>query len=162
MIILLSAVTCTDVRVNHLLQYAYFVSAAVDTHYTYTLISWSVLEKLAVGQLVSMLNYSLLWNLKVHYRVHKSMPMGSILSHMSLIHVLLPYILRSLLILSFYLILRHQCGLFPSGFLVRDVYIFLISSMRAAYPTHLISLDIFTPIFCKEYKLWISSLWNFR
>jgi hypothetical protein len=55
----------------------------------------------------------LLWNPKVHYRIHKRHPLVPILSQFNPGHILTTY-LRSILILSSYLQLNSPIGLFPS------------------------------------------------
>jgi hypothetical protein len=67
-------------------------------------------------------------NPKIHYRIHYSPPLVPILNHMSPVHTLLLY-LTSVLILSYHIHLGLSSGLLPSGFLVKTVYGFLISSM---------------------------------
>ena len=44
-----------------------------------------LLEKLIVPQVVSDISW-FLWNLKLHYQVHKLLPLFSVLSHTTLIH----------------------------------------------------------------------------
>jgi len=71
---------------------------------------------------------------------------------------LYPICSRSALVLS-----SHQCfslptDLFPSGFLIKILYTFHISPMCATCPFHFILDFISSVIFCKEYKLWCSSL----
>jgi hypothetical protein len=52
---------------------------------------------------------SILWNPKVHYRVHKSPPLAPILIQIAPVHTI-PSSLRSILILSI-----HLCIVLPSG-----------------------------------------------
>jgi hypothetical protein len=58
---------------------------------------------------------NILWNPKVHYRVHKSPTMVPILSQINPVHTT-PSYLRSILILSTHLRLGLPSDLFPSGF----------------------------------------------
>jgi hypothetical protein len=58
---------------------------------------------------------SILWNPKVHYRVHKSPPLVPILSQIDPIHTI-SFSLRSILIFFTHLRLGLPSGLFPPGF----------------------------------------------
>jgi hypothetical protein len=84
---------------------------------------------------------SILWNPKVHYRVHKSLPLVPILSQINPIHTI-PFYLRSIWILSTHLRLGLPSGLVPSGFPTNILYEFLFSLIRATRPAHLILLNL--------------------
>jgi len=57
----------------------------------------------------------LIWNPKIHYRVHRSPPLDPILSQVNLVHTFPPISLIPILILSSHLPIRLPSGLFPSG-----------------------------------------------
>jgi hypothetical protein len=69
----------------------------------------------------------LLWNECVHYRVHKSLPLVSVLGHMILVYTVISYVLdiHFNITLSFHLHLGLPSGLFPSGFSTKILYAFL-------------------------------------
>ena len=95
----------------------------------------------------------ILWNPKVHHRIHNCLPTASILSQLNPVHIPhIPLPWRSILILSSHLQLGLPSGLFPSGFPHQNpVYTSLIP-IRATCPTHLIFLDfIIWTIFCEQY-----------
>jgi len=69
--------------------------------------------------------------------------------------------LRSILIVSSHLHKGHPSDLLPSGFPTKILYGFLIATMRATCPIHIMFLDFITLIiFGEEHKLWRSSLLN--
>jgi hypothetical protein len=58
----------------------------------------------------------LLWNPKLHYRVHMSPPLDPILSHLNPLHNLMPIYVRSVLIVSSHLRQILSSSFFRSGF----------------------------------------------
>jgi hypothetical protein len=79
----------------------------------------------------------LVWEPKVHYRIHKSQPLVPNLSQLHPVHTFQPYFLRYILILSSHLRLGLPSGLFLSHFPTEVLYTFLISLMRATRPANL-------------------------
>jgi len=64
-------------------------------------------------------------------------------------------VLRPILILSFCLSLCLPSGLFPSRFYTKTLYAFLFATMHVTFPTHLIILNLITPIrFGEQYRSW--------
>jgi hypothetical protein len=105
----------------------------------------------------------LLWNPKVHYRVHKSPPLVPILNQMDLVHNFPNYFLRSRLIFYAHLRLRLPSGLFPSGFSDQN-FVYISHLSHACYTAALLTLFylIAPTIFGEECKLWNSSLFRDR
>jgi hypothetical protein len=102
-------------------------------------------------------NYPLLWNLKVHYCVHKCPALGHIPSLLNPAHILTPHCFKILLNSILHLCLGLSRCLFSSGSTTNIWYTFLNSpNMLHVHPTllHLIILIIFN----EEHKLRSSSL----
>jgi hypothetical protein len=108
----------------------------------------SIVEKLIFPQPV-MKFPRILWKLNIHYLAHNSQLLVSIPSHTNPVHML-PFSLRSILILSFHLLLALPSGLFPTGFPTKTLYGFLFFPLRAACPAHPIFLDLINRIIFTE------------
>ena len=105
----------------------------------------------------------ILWNPKVYYRINKCLPPVPIPSQHDPVHDPHPNSWRSILILSSYLRLGYQSGLFPSDFPTKPC-IRLSSPLpiRATCLAHLIFLYLLTrTILGEEYKSFSSSLCSF-
>jgi hypothetical protein len=82
----------------------------------------------------------ILWNLKVHYCIHKCPPRPYPNPAWSNPY---PHIMK-ILILSSHLHQGIQSGLFPSGFPTKTLYMPLLSLIRTTCPAHLILLSFIT------------------
>ena len=117
----------------------------------------ALLEKLTGFQLVNKFP-RILWNPKVHYRIHKCPPPVPILCQLHPVHPPHPNS-RSILILSSHLRLGLPSGLFPSGLPNKTLYTPLLSPIRATCPAHPILLDFITrTILGEEYRSFGSLL----
>jgi len=104
----------------------------------------------------------ILWNLKVHYCIHKCPPPVPILSQLDPVHTPYPTPWRSILILSSHLRLGLSSSLFPSGFPTKTFYTPHISPIRATCPARLILLDLITrTILSEQYRSLSSSACSF-
>jgi hypothetical protein len=95
---------------------------------------------------------NILWNLTVHYRVHKIPSLVPIHSQINPVHTT-P---------SYQLCLGLSSSFFPYGVPIQILYALLFSPICATCPAHLILLDLITLIILgEEYKLWSTSLRSF-
>jgi hypothetical protein len=69
----------------------------------------------------------ILWNPKVHYRVHKRPALVSILNKTNPLHTIIFYLSKIILILSIQVHLGLPSGYFPSDFPTNNIYSFLFS-----------------------------------
>ena len=95
----------------------------------------------------------ILWNPKVHYRIHKCPPPVTILSHINPSIPPHPTYWRYILILSSRLRLGLPSGLFPSELPTKTLNTPPLSPIRATFPTHLILLDFYHP----KYIWWVGN-----
>ena len=100
----------------------------------------------------------ILWNPKVHYRLHKGPPSVPILSQIDPLHAPSHFCI-CVLILSFHLRLGLPSGLLPSDFLTSILHAPPLSPIRATCSVLVSLLDlIIRMIFGEEYRAWGSSL----
>lgn len=75
----------------------------------------------------------ILQNLKVHYCVHKNMPLVPIMSHINTFHAL-PVNLRPISILSSHLCIRLPNSIFGPGFPTKTLYVLLFCPTQVTFP----------------------------
>jgi hypothetical protein len=101
----------------------------------------------------------ILWNPKVHYRIHKCLPPVAILSQLDPVQTPTSYSWISILILTFHLRLGLQSGLFPSVFPNKTLYTPLFSPHTRFYmprPSHSRNPVLLNKI-CEKLLLWALS-----
>jgi len=105
--------------------------------------------------------HRILWNPKVHYRVHNSPPLYSIISQINLVHVLATDFLRYILILFSHLCLGLPRGNFSSSFPSKILYAPLLYPIRDTSPARLIiniiiiNIVIFSESSCVSHTILI-------
>ena len=126
--------------------------------FTHSLIPWSgVLQKLTSKEIPHIL-----WNPKVHHRIHKCPPPVPILSQLDPVHTPTSHFLK----FHLNIILSSTSGSpkwsLSLSFPTKTLYTPLLSPVRATCHAHLIFLDFVTrTIFGKQYRSLSSSLCNF-
>ena len=86
----------------------------------------------------------ILWNLKVHYRIHKCPPPVPILNQLDPVYTPTSHRLKVHFILSSHLYLGLPNGLFSSSFPTQILHMPLLSTVCTTQLTHLIFLDFIT------------------
>jgi hypothetical protein len=98
-------------------------------------------------------------NPKVQYRIHKSSPPVPILSHTNPVYITLSHLSKSGPNIIHQLPLGFLSGFFPSGSRTNNLYVFLLTPIRATCLSHFILLDLLILIILgEEYKSRSSSL----
>ena len=87
----------------------------------------------------------ILWNPKVHYRIHKWPPRSPILSQINPALFHHPTSWTSSLILFSHLRLGLPSSLWSSVLSTKILYTLLVSPIHATFPAHIILLDLITP-----------------
>jgi hypothetical protein len=84
---------------------------------------------------------SILWNPKVHHRVHKSPPLAPTLSHIDPVRTITSYLSKIFFKIVHPLRLGLSSGLFPSGSHTSILYALLFFPIRTTSPAHIL-LDL--------------------
>jgi len=103
----------------------------------------------------------ILWIPKIHYRVHKSLPLAPILGQITSVHNLQPYFLKIHFNITFPSMPRLCKCSFPFRLNYQSRYASLFSPIRTACPAHLALDWIILITFSELYNPRKSSLCNF-
>ena len=104
-------------------------------------------NRFSAGQEIPLI----LWNPKVHYRIHNSPPPVPTLSQLDPVQPPHPTSWRSILIVSSHLCLGLPSGLFPSDFPTKTLY----TPLHAPYALHVLPISFFSILLSEQ--CWQSS-----
>ena len=90
------------------------------------------------SSLAKQKNDHILWNLKVHHRIHNSPPLACMPSQINSVHTFPFCFFKIPINIINHAHLGLPSGLLPAGFPIKFLYVFLFSAIRATCPAHLI------------------------
>jgi hypothetical protein len=131
---------CKEIKFPAVHQFQVFFAGINITSFRQQGPSWS-----ADSRSASQSIFHLLWNPKIHYRVHKSKPLDPVMSQKNPAHILKPYSFKIHFNIISVCFLVSEIDYFHQVFRPKFCLHFL-SHMHVTCPTHLVSLYLSTVI----------------